>query len=69
MGHGGALDPLADGLLVVAVGRATRFLGFALSGKKAYRAVIRFGVQTATDDAEGEVCAPRRAAAGFAGQN
>ena len=59
-GHGGALDPLADGLLVVAVGRATRFLGFALSGKKAYRAVIRFGVQTATDDAEGEVL--RRAA-------
>ena len=59
-GHGGALDPLADGLLIVAVGARDAVLGFALSGKKAYRAVIRFGVQTATDDAEGEVL--RRAA-------
>lgn len=54
VGHGGTLDPAATGVLPVAVGRATRLLQF-LPADKAYRAVIRFGVQTTTDDLEGDV--------------
>lgn len=53
VGHGGTLDPLATGVLPVAVGRATRLLRFLPEGK-AYRATIRLGVRTATDDLEGE---------------
>jgi tRNA pseudouridine55 synthase len=58
VGHGGTLDPAATGVLPVALGRATRLLQF-LSSEKAYRAVIRFGVTTATDDLEGEVLTER----------
>ena len=54
-GHGGTLDPLATGVLVVALGGATRMLQFFLSDTKSYRATIGFGVQTSTDDAEGDV--------------
>jgi tRNA pseudouridine55 synthase len=54
VGHGGTLDPLATGVLPVAVGRATRLLQY-LPSRKAYRAVIRFGMNTTTDDLEGEV--------------
>lgn len=54
VGHGGTLDPLATGVLPVAVGRATRLLQYLPEGK-AYQATIRFGVTTATDDLEGEV--------------
>jgi len=54
VGHGGTLDPAATGVLPIAVGRATRLLQF-LPADKAYRAVIRFGMETATDDLEGEV--------------
>lgn len=54
VGHGGTLDPAAEGVLPIAVGRATRLLPYLASGK-AYRAVIRFGVTTTTDDLEGEV--------------
>lgn len=54
VGHAGTLDPAATGVLPIAFGRATRLLQF-LSPDKAYRAVIRFGVQTATDDLEGAV--------------
>lgn len=54
VGHGGTLDPLASGVLPIALGRATRLLQF-LPQDKAYRAVIRFGVTTTTDDLEGEV--------------
>lgn len=54
-GHGGTLDPLATGVLVVALGGATRMLQFFLSDTKSYRATIGIGVQTATDDAEGDV--------------
>ena len=53
VGHGGTLDPAAVGVLPIAVGRATRLLPF-LPGSKAYQAVIRFGVTTATDDLEGD---------------
>jgi tRNA pseudouridine55 synthase len=54
VGHGGTLDPAATGVLPIALGRATRLLQF-LSDDKAYRATVRFGVQTATDDLEGVV--------------
>ena len=56
VGHGGTLDPAAIGVLPIAVGRATRLLQY-LSHDKAYRATVRFGVRTATDDMAGEVLA------------
>lgn len=54
VGHAGTLDPPAAGVLVVALGRATRLVGF-LPGVKTYRGEITFGVSTTTLDAEGEV--------------
>jgi tRNA pseudouridine55 synthase len=54
VGHGGTLDPLATGVLPMAVGHVTRLLQF-LPEKKAYIAKIRFGIRTNTDDLEGEV--------------
>ncbi len=54
VGHGGTLDPSATGVLPIAVGKATRLLQF-LPEPKAYRALIRLGVTTDTDDLEGEV--------------
>jgi len=54
IGHAGTLDPAATGVLPMAVGRTTRLLQF-LPQDKAYQAVVRFGLQTATDDLEGEV--------------
>ncbi|MGB3310191.1 MAG: tRNA pseudouridine(55) synthase TruB [Nodosilinea sp.] len=54
VGHGGTLDPLAEGVLPIAVGRATRLLPYLPEGK-AYRAMIRFGLTTTTDDLEGEI--------------
>ncbi|MEM6614361.1 MAG: tRNA pseudouridine(55) synthase TruB [Cyanobacteria bacterium P01_C01_bin.72] len=54
IGHGGTLDPAAAGVLPIAVGKATRLLQF-LPTPKAYRAVIRLGVTTTTDDLEGEI--------------
>jgi tRNA pseudouridine55 synthase len=54
VGHGGTLDPLATGVLPIAVGKATRLISY-LPHRKAYQAKIRFGVQTATDDLEGEI--------------
>ena len=53
-GHAGTLDPMATGVLVVGVGRATRLLGYVMGGAKRYEATIRLGVATTTDDAEGE---------------
>jgi len=53
-GHAGTLDPMATGVLVVGVGRATRLLGFILGHDKQYLATIRLGQSTTTDDAEGE---------------
>ena len=55
VGHGGTLDPMATGLLLVGVGRATRLLRFLGSLPKTYRGTIRLGVETTTLDAEGEV--------------
>jgi tRNA pseudouridine55 synthase len=57
VGHGGTLDPMAAGVLPVFVGKATRFLEYALEGSKAYRAVITFGKQTDTGDEEGKIIA------------
>ena len=55
IGHAGTLDPMATGVLVCGVGRATRLLGHLMLGTKTYRATIRLGSSTVTDDAEGEV--------------
>jgi tRNA pseudouridine55 synthase len=54
VGHGGTLDPAAVGVLPIAIGKATRLLQYLPAGK-AYRAVIRFGVETTTDDLAGEI--------------
>ena len=55
VGHLGTLDPMAEGLLVLAVNRATRFSSFFLESDKRYEAEISFGIKTNTDDAMGEV--------------
>lgn len=62
VGHAGTLDPMATGLLVLGVGRATRLLTYLVGTDKAYDATIRLGVGTSTDDAEGEVIAGHPAA-------
>lgn len=54
-GHTGTLDPMADGLLPVCFGEATKFTHMLLDADKTYRARIRLGVATSTGDAEGEV--------------
>ena len=55
VGHAGTLDPLADGVLPVLLGRATRLADFIQAGQKTYRAVVCLGSATETDDAEGAV--------------
>lgn len=55
VGHGGTLDPMATGVLVLGVGRATRLLTYVVGTDKVYRGTIRLGQTTVTDDAEGEV--------------
>jgi len=55
VGHGGTLDPLATGVLPVALGEATKTVRFAMTGTKTYRFTVRFGEARSTDDAEGEV--------------
>ncbi|HEX6685841.1 MAG TPA: tRNA pseudouridine(55) synthase TruB [Candidatus Limnocylindrales bacterium] len=55
IGHGGTLDPMATGVLVLGVGRATRLLTYVVGTGKVYRGTIRLGQSTITDDAEGEV--------------
>jgi tRNA pseudouridine55 synthase len=54
VGHAGTLDPMATGVLVLGLGRATRLLGHLALTDKAYDATVRLGVSTSTDDAEGE---------------
>ena len=54
VGHSGTLDPMATGLLVVGLGKATRLLRFVQDLPKEYEATVRFGVATTTGDAEGE---------------
>jgi tRNA pseudouridine55 synthase len=57
VGHGGTLDPMATGVLVIGVNRATRLLTYVIGARKRYTATIRFGETTVTDDAEGDVTA------------
>jgi tRNA pseudouridine55 synthase len=61
VGHAGTLDPMATGVLLVGVGRATRLLGHLALHDKDYVATMRLGVTTSTDDAQGEPLARTRA--------
>jgi tRNA pseudouridine55 synthase len=54
VGHGGTLDPAAVGVLPIAIGKATRLLQYLPEGK-AYRAIVRLGIETTTDDLAGDV--------------
>lgn len=62
VGHAGTLDPMATGVLVIGVDKATRLLGHLALTEKSYDAVIRLGQSTNTDDAEGEITATASAA-------
>jgi tRNA pseudouridine55 synthase len=62
VGHAGTLDPMATGVLVVGVDKATRLLGYLTLTEKEYAATIRLGQSTNTDDAEGEIIAAASAA-------
>lgn len=55
VGHGGTLDPLASGLLVLGIGRATRLLEYILGQPKEYQALVRLGQTSSTYDGEGEI--------------
>ena len=59
VGHAGTLDPMATGLLVLGIGRATRFLTYLVGADKTYESTIRLGMETTTEDAEGQVIAAR----------
>lgn len=63
VGHAGTLDPMATGVLVLGIGKATRLLGQLALTTKAYDATVRLGATTVTDDAEGEVLETRDASA------
>ncbi|WP_108773429.1 tRNA pseudouridine(55) synthase TruB [Cutibacterium namnetense] len=63
VGHAGTLDPMANGVLIVGINRATRLLGHLSLHDKDYTATMRLGVGTVTDDAEGEVTATTDASA------
>jgi tRNA pseudouridine55 synthase len=56
-GHAGTLDPLATGILPIALGEATKTVPFVMDGRKAYRFTVRWGVETDTDDSEGRTVA------------
>ncbi|HLO77433.1 MAG TPA: tRNA pseudouridine(55) synthase TruB [Magnetospirillum sp.] len=55
VGHGGTLDPLASGILPIALGEATKTVAYVMDGAKTYRWRVRWGEATSTDDKEGEV--------------
>ena len=57
IGHGGTLDPLAEGVLPIAVGKATKLIPFINNDFKEYEFEIKWGSQTSTDDTEGEIIA------------
>jgi tRNA pseudouridine55 synthase len=60
-GHAGTLDPLASGLLPIALGEATKTVPFVMDGRKAYQFTVTWGTQTNTDDTEGKVIATSEA--------
>ena len=78
VGHTGTLDPDAEGVLPVCVGKATKLADIIMDGKKRYRAMVRLGITTTTEDAAGEVLEEkpvdfdeekiRQAVAGFVGE-
>jgi len=55
VGHGGTLDPLAEGVIPIAIGKATKLIPFINNEMKEYEFEIKWGEQTSTDDAEGEI--------------
>jgi tRNA pseudouridine55 synthase len=55
VGHAGTLDPMATGVLVVCIGRATRLVEYLMATDKSYEGTVRLGVETTTYDAEGEI--------------
>ncbi|MDA8232037.1 MAG: tRNA pseudouridine(55) synthase TruB [Magnetospirillum sp.] len=57
VGHGGTLDPLASGVLPIALGEATKTVQYVMDGSKTYRWQVRWGEQRTTDDAEGDIVA------------
>lgn len=57
VGHGGTLDPLATGVLPIALGEATKTVAYAMDGEKEYEFTVRWGEERDTDDAEGQVTA------------
>ncbi len=59
VGHAGTLDPMAEGVLPILLGRATRLADYIQLGRKTYVATVQLGTATDTDDAEGEVIARR----------
>ena len=59
-GHAGTLDPLATGVLPIAVGEATKTIAYAVNGPKRYRFRIKWGVARSTEDCEGEIVAESR---------
>ena len=61
IGHAGTLDPMATGLLILGVGSATKLLNYLSNQPKTYKATIRLGVATDTDDADGEIAEVRDA--------
>ena len=63
VGHAGTLDPMATGVLLLGIGRATRLLGHLALTSKTYEATIRLGVTTVSDDADGDVVETRDASA------
>ncbi len=63
VGHAGTLDPMATGVLVVGINKATRLLTYIVGTSKTYTATIRLGESTITDDAEGDVTSTHSAAA------
>jgi tRNA pseudouridine55 synthase len=56
IGHCGTLDPLATGVLALAIGQATRLVQYLMATDKTYRATVRFGLVTTTYDTQGDVC-------------
>ena len=56
-GHGGTLDPLATGMLPIALGEATKTVQWAMDGRKIYRFEVTWGAERSTDDMEGEITA------------
>lgn len=61
VGHGGTLDPLATGLLVLLIGKATRLFDIVMGGDKTYEGVMRLGVETDTEDRDGQITAQKDA--------